>query len=47
MEHDVALEIRNEMEFVFVRTVWEALEVAFGKQAGGWRRETVLLESRL
>ncbi|KJA17866.1 hypothetical protein HYPSUDRAFT_45862 [Hypholoma sublateritium FD-334 SS-4] len=47
VEHDVALEIRNEMEFVFVRTVREALEAAFGKGVLGWRRETMLLESRL
>lgn len=47
VEHDVALEIRNEMEFVFVRTVREALEAAFGKNTLGWRRDTVLLESRL
>ncbi|PPQ80330.1 hypothetical protein CVT25_003613 [Psilocybe cyanescens] len=47
VEHDVALEIRNEMEFVFVRTVREALEAAFGKGVLGWRRDTVLLESRL
>ncbi|RDB23965.1 Lon protease 2, peroxisomal [Hypsizygus marmoreus] len=47
VEHDVAMEIRNEMEFVFVRTVREALEAAFGKGVLGWRREEVLLESRL
>ena len=47
VEHDVALEIRNEMEFVFVRTIREALETAFGKGVLGWRRDTVLLESRL
>ncbi|KAF9468324.1 Lon protease C-terminal proteolytic domain-containing protein [Collybia nuda] len=47
VEHDVALEIRNEMEFVFVRTVQEALEAAFGKNTLGWRRDNVLLESRL
>ncbi|KAF5376122.1 hypothetical protein D9615_007673 [Tricholomella constricta] len=47
VEHDVALEIRNEMEFVFVRTVREALEAAFGKNTLGWRREALLLESRL
>lgn len=41
------MEIRNEMEFVFVRTVREALEAAFGKGVLGWRRETMLLESRL
>lgn len=47
VEHDVALEIRREMEFVFVRTVGEALEAAFGKGVLGWRRDPVLLESRL
>ncbi|KAH7907377.1 ATP-dependent protease La [Hygrophoropsis aurantiaca] len=47
VEHDVAPEIRREMQFVFVRTVSEALEAAFGKGTLGWRRETVLLESRL
>ncbi|GLB44216.1 putative peptidase S16 family protein [Lyophyllum shimeji] len=47
VEHDVALEVRNEMEFVFVRTVREALEAAFGKNRLGWRREAMLLESRL
>ncbi|KAG5652056.1 hypothetical protein H0H81_006453 [Sphagnurus paluster] len=47
VEHDVAPEIRNEMEFVFVRTVREALEAAFGKNTLGWRREALLLESRL
>ncbi|TFK36507.1 ATP-dependent protease La [Crucibulum laeve] len=47
VEHDVALEIRNEMEFVFVRTVREALEAAFGKGALGWRRDALMLESRL
>ena len=46
----MALEIRNEMEFVFVRTVQEALEAAFGKNVVVWRRDagaSVLLESRL
>ena len=49
MEHDVAPEIRNEMEFVFVRTVHEALAAAFGKSALVWKRGegSVLLESRL
>lgn len=47
MEHDVALEIRREMEFVFVRTVKEALDAAFGKNTLGWRSETILVESRL
>ena len=50
VEHDVALEIRREMQFVFVRTVREALEAAFGEGVLVWRRgrEAVsLLESRL
>ncbi|KAF8968849.1 Lon protease C-terminal proteolytic domain-containing protein [Flammula alnicola] len=47
VEHDVALEIRREMEFVFVRTVREALEAAFGKGVLAWRRDTMLIESRL
>ncbi|KAJ7132127.1 Lon protease C-terminal proteolytic domain-containing protein [Mycena epipterygia] len=47
VEHDVALEIRNVMEFVFVRTVDEALVAAFGKNALGWRNGPLLLESRL
>jgi ATP-dependent Lon protease len=45
VEHDVALEIRNEMQFVFVKTVREALDAAFGKNKLAWRRDTVLLES--
>ncbi|KAF8889077.1 Lon protease C-terminal proteolytic domain-containing protein [Infundibulicybe gibba] len=47
VEHDVALEIRNEMEFVFVKTVREALEAAFGKGSLAWRREALIMESRL
>ncbi|KAL0952321.1 hypothetical protein HGRIS_006603 [Hohenbuehelia grisea] len=47
VEQDVAMEIRREMEFVFVRTVREALEAAFGKGALPWRREALLLEGRL
>ncbi|EAU87743.2 ATP-dependent protease La [Coprinopsis cinerea okayama7 len=51
VEHDVALEIRNEMEFVFVKTLREALEAAFGEGALGWRRNAtgghLLMESRL
>jgi ATP-dependent Lon protease len=51
VEYDVAMEIRNEMEFVYVRTVGEVLEAAFGKNGLVWRRgegaPTVLLESRL
>ncbi|KAK7031398.1 Lon protease-like protein [Favolaschia claudopus] len=47
VEHDVAMEIRNVMEFVFVRTVNEALVAAFGKDTLGWRNGPLLLESRL
>ncbi|KIJ60939.1 hypothetical protein HYDPIDRAFT_177239 [Hydnomerulius pinastri MD-312] len=47
VEHDVAPEIRREMQFFFVRTIDEALEAAFGQGTLGWRREAVLLESRL
>ncbi|KAJ8508824.1 hypothetical protein ONZ45_g8946 [Pleurotus djamor] len=47
VEHDIALEIRNEIEIVFVRTVREALDAAFGKGVLPWRRDALLLESRL
>lgn len=47
MEYDVAPEIQNEMEFVFVRTVVEALEAAFGKDTLSWRGNALVLESRL
>jgi ATP-dependent Lon protease len=47
VEHDIALEIRSKMQFVFVRTVEEALEAAFEKGSLAWRRNTVLIESRL
>ncbi|KAF9074465.1 Lon protease C-terminal proteolytic domain-containing protein [Rhodocollybia butyracea] len=47
VEHDVAPEIRNVMEFVFVRNLQEALEAAFGNGVIGWRRELNMLESRL
>jgi ATP-dependent Lon protease len=47
VDHDVALEIRNEMEFVFVRTVREALEAAFGKDTLDFRGDALMLESRL
>jgi ATP-dependent Lon protease len=47
VEHDVAAEIRNEMQFVFVRTVGEALEAAFGKDTLVWRTSSLLIESRL
>ncbi|KAJ7626429.1 ATP-dependent protease La [Mycena polygramma] len=47
VEHDVAMEIQSVMEFVFVRTVNEALVAAFGKNTLGWRNGPLLLESRL
>jgi ATP-dependent Lon protease len=47
VEHDVAAEIRNEMQFVFVRTVGEVLEAAFGKDTLVWRTSSLLIESRL
>ncbi|KAH9916210.1 Lon protease C-terminal proteolytic domain-containing protein [Fomitopsis serialis] len=47
VEHDVPKEIRAEMQIVFVRTVEEVLEAAFGKGVVGWRRSDVLVESRL
>ncbi|EIW76777.1 ATP-dependent protease La [Coniophora puteana RWD-64-598 SS2] len=46
VEHDVAPELRREMQFVFVRTVSEALDAAFGKGTLGWRNN-ILMESRL
>ncbi|THV03449.1 ATP-dependent protease La [Dendrothele bispora CBS 962.96] len=47
VEQDVAMEVRREMEFVFVRTLEETLEAAFGKNVIGWRRDIDMLESRL
>ncbi|KAJ3752570.1 ATP-dependent protease La [Lentinula raphanica] len=47
VEHDVAPEIRNAIEFVFVRDVQEALEAAFGKGVIGWRSQLGMLESRM
>lgn len=47
VEYDVAIEIRHELEFAFVRTVEEVLEAAFEKGGLVWRRNTVLIESRL
>lgn len=47
VEHDVPKEVRAVMQIVFVRTVEEALEAAFGKGVIGWRRSDVLVESRL
>ena len=49
VEHDVPLEVRASMQFVFVRTVEEALEAAFGKGVLNWRGDVVVsaMESRL
>lgn len=47
VEQDVAQEIKLQMEFVFVRTLREALDAAFGKNTLPWRKEAILLESRL
>lgn len=47
VEHDVPKEVRAAIQIVFVRTVEEALEAAFGKGVVGWRRSDVLVESRL
>lgn len=48
VEQDVAREIRNQIEFVFVQTVEEALEAAFGKGRLSWRLpNSIIVESRL
>ncbi|GBE87130.1 Lon protease homolog 2, peroxisomal [Sparassis crispa] len=47
VEHDVPLEVRSDIEFVYVRTIEEVLEAAFGKGRIEWRRSVGLLESRL
>ncbi|KAI6147884.1 Lon protease C-terminal proteolytic domain-containing protein [Pisolithus tinctorius] len=47
VEHEVALEIRQQMQFHFVQTIDEALEAAFGKGVLGWKREVMVMESRL
>ncbi|KAI5118621.1 hypothetical protein M0805_006989 [Coniferiporia weirii] len=48
VEQDVPREVRDALEFVFVRTVEEALEAAFGKGTLEWRAPSnVLIESRL
>ncbi|GJE92960.1 ATP-dependent protease La [Phanerochaete sordida] len=47
VEHDVPPEIRAAIEIVFVRTIEEALDAAFGKGTLGWRPKDHLLESRL
>jgi ATP-dependent Lon protease len=47
IDSEVAPEIRSSMKFVFVRTVEESLEAAFGKKVLAWRYSPVLLETRL
>lgn len=47
MEHDVAREVRDKMEFVFVSTLQEALTAAFGPGGLEWRRREMMVESRL
>ena len=47
VDHDVPLEIRAAMQFVFVRTMEETLEAAFGKAVLGWRGNVEVIESRL
>jgi ATP-dependent Lon protease len=48
VDHDVPIEVKNQMEFVFVKTVEEALEAAFGSGTLEWRRRPdLLIESRL
>ena len=45
---DVPDEVRDSMEFVFVRTVQEALEAAFGQGTIRWRsRMDTIVEGRL
>ncbi|KAI0298983.1 Lon protease C-terminal proteolytic domain-containing protein [Multifurca ochricompacta] len=47
VEHDVPKEVRARMQFVFARTVREALDAAFGSGTLSWRAHTPLVESRL
>ena len=49
VDHDVPREIKDDMQFFFVKTISEGLEVAFGKGNVPWRRPRAgfLLESRL
>ena len=49
VEHDVPREVKEHMQFFFVKTVSEGLEVAFGKGIVPWRRPRAdfLIESRL
>ncbi|KAM5532690.1 hypothetical protein V8D89_013659 [Ganoderma adspersum] len=47
VEHDVPLEVRADMQFAFVRTMEEVLDAAFGKGVLNWRRNVLVMESRL
>ena len=47
VEHDVPKEVRARMQFVFARTVREALDAAFGEGALPWRTLAPVVESRL
>ena len=49
VDHDVPREVKDDMEFFFVKTVSEGLEAAFGKGIVPWRRPRTdfLIESRL
>jgi ATP-dependent Lon protease len=52
VEHDVPKDVRARMQFVFARTVCEALDAAFGAGTLPWRADAQasqhsLVESRL
>ena len=47
VELDVPKEVRTRMQFVFARTVREALDAAFGEGTLPWRSLTPVVESRL
>jgi ATP-dependent Lon protease len=47
VELDVPKEVRARMQFVFARTVREALDAAFGEGTLPWRSLTPVVESRL
>lgn len=49
VDHDVPREVKDTMQFLFVKTVSEGLEAAFGKGIVPWRRPRAdfLVESRM
>lgn len=47
VEHDVPKVVQKDLQFVFVKTLTEALEAAFGSGRLAWRRDANLVESRL